>query len=237
MHCINIMSTLDVHIFGVREREHMLEATAVKLGIDKAHIHYDDRPDGGCVMYTAKKAWLADIPNEITHRVVLQDDVEACNGAIEIWQEIVNTHPDAIFSLCPFQYPRKQVELDNLLTPYLEANTMSACGIIMPVKYIKPCFDWIDKHHPDAKEDDFYIERWAEVHSVRRLTTIPATVQHIGDKSVYTPTAPIRRTAYYEENPKVDWDNHMIGILPHREWFFSNHGKQYTTGGEVKYVS
>ena len=68
MHCINIMSTLDVHIFGVRERKHMLEATAVKLGIDKAHIHYDDRPNGGSVMYTAKKAWLADIPNEITRQ-------------------------------------------------------------------------------------------------------------------------------------------------------------------------
>ena len=114
---------------------------------------------------------------------------------------------------------------------------MSACGIIMPVKYIKPCFDWIDERYPDAKEDDFYIERWAEVHGVRKLTTIPATVQHIGDKSVYNPTAPIRRTAYYEESPKVDWGNHMIGVLPHREWFFSNHGKQYTTGGEVKYVS
>ena len=231
------MNKIDMRIFGVYSREEMIQATAHKLVLSEDHIYHDDRPNGGSVMYTAKKAWLSSIPDSITHRVVLSDDVEVCNGFTEICTQMVNAHPDDVITLFPYQFMHRQLGLEKLLTPYVVSNTLSACGIIMPAKYIKPCFDWIDKHYPDAQDDDYYIQLWATANNIRMLTTIPATLQHIGDDSIFNPQAPIRRTDYYEQNPVADWESPMAAVIPAKEWFFSNHGKRLNIGGDIRYVS
>lgn len=232
-----MMNKIDIRIFGVYSREEMIQATAHKLVLSEDHIYHDDRPNGGSVMYTAKKAWLSSIPDSITHRVVLSDDVEVCNGFTEICTQMVNAHPDDVITLFPYQFMHRQLGLEKLLTPYVVSNTLSACGIIMPAKYIKPCFDWIDKHYPDAQDDDYYIQLWATANNIRMLTTTPATLQHIGDDSIFNPQAPIRRTDYYEQNPVADWESPMAAVIPAKEWFFSNHGKRLNIGGDIRYVS
>lgn len=232
-----MMNKIDIHIFGVHSREEMIRATAQKLSLSEDHVHYGDRPNGGSVMYTAKKAWLAEIPDGVTHRVVLADDTQVCNGFSEICTQMANAHYDDIISLFPFEYMYRQPGLDRLLTPYVATDTLSGAGIIMPVKCIKPCFDWIDNHYPNAKEDDYHIQLWAIANGVRMLTTIPATLQHIGDDSIFNPQAPIRRTDWYEQNPVADWGCSMIAVIPAKEWFFSNHGKRPDIGGDIRYVS
>ena len=232
-----MMNKIDIRIFGVHSRESMILATAQKLSLSEDHVHYDDRPNGGSVMYTAKKAWLAEIPDGVTHRVVLSDDVEVCNGFAEICTQMVNAHPDDVITLFPYPFMYRQPGLERLLTPYVLSNTLSGCGIIMPVKYIIPCFEWIDEHYINPQEDDYHIQRWAIANSIQMLTTIPAILQHIGDDSIFNPQAPIRRTDYYEENPIADWNSSIVAVIPVKEWFFYNHGKRLDIGGNIQYVS
>lgn len=52
---------IDIHVYGVHERDNMITTTKTKLNLSDEHIHYDDRPGGGLMMYTAKKAWLAPV--------------------------------------------------------------------------------------------------------------------------------------------------------------------------------
>jgi hypothetical protein len=78
------MINFDIHIYGVHERDDMINSTAEKLGLGCKNIHYDDREERGLMMYTAKKAWLAPIPEGITHRIALADDVEVCDNFKEI---------------------------------------------------------------------------------------------------------------------------------------------------------
>lgn len=232
-----MMNKIDIHIFGVHSREEMIQATAGKLSLPEDQIHYDDRPDGGSVMYTAKKAWLAEIPDSVTHLVVLSDDVEVCDGFAEICTQMVNAHPDDVITLFPYPFMHRQPGLEKLLTPYVVSDTLNGCGIIMPTKYIGRCFEWIDEHYINPKEDDYHIQLWAATNGIRMLTTIPATLQHIGDDSIFNPQAPIRRTDYYEQNPIADWNSTMVAVIPVREWFFSNHSKGLDIGGNIRYVS
>ncbi len=219
---------LDVHIYGLHERDNTLVSLAKKLKVKAANIHYDDRSKeerGGC-LYAAKRAWLAGVPKNVTHRLVLPDDVDVCDGFIDICYKIIETHPDKVISLFPFDFMRKTDGVDEINTPYFVARHLTGAGIIMPIKYIKPCFDYIDLccKFSDNSPDDEAIQEWLDLNNIPIITTIPAILQHIGDNSIVTKNAPIRRTVYFEEKPVANWNCKQYAKISEIEWFFSNHG-------------
>lgn len=231
------MGKIDIHVYGVHERDDMIAATVTKLGLSYDNVHYDDRPERGLMMYTAKKAWLAPIPNGVTHRVALADDVEVCDGFLEICEQIIETHPDAVVSLFPYEFMKRIPAIENADTPYFKCNVLSGCAIIMPVKYIEPCFDYVKAVFDDNCADDEGIQAYAESRGLLMLTTVPATIQHIGDDSVAFPGRFVRRTVYYDVAPKVDWSNPTVMQYVEKEWFFSNHGKRRSDSiGIVKQI-
>lgn len=208
-------------IYGVIQRIDTIKSIAKKLNISNDNIFLDDRQNGGDVLYTAKKAYLSDA-GDATHLVVFQDDVELCNDFINICEQIIAAHPDKIVSLFPFDYQMYSGQYENIGTPYLSVNTMSGCGVIMPIQYIKPCFDYIKSEFNDEIEDDMGIKKWAEHAGVDIITTIPAIIQHIGDKSILNKYRPIQRTYYFEKDPIADWSNQNVWKRPKiKEKFFS----------------
>lgn len=208
-------------IYGVIQRIDTINEIAKKLNIDDNNIFLDDRPNGGNALYTAKKAYLSDT-GDATHLVVFQDDVELCNDFINICEKIIATHSDKIVSLFPFDYQMYSDQYENIGTPYLSVDIMSGCGVIMPVQYIKPCFDYIKTEFNDEIEDDMGIKKWAEYAGVDIITTIPAIIQHIGDKSILNKYRPIQRTYYFEKDPIADWSNQNVWKRPKiKEQFFS----------------
>lgn len=203
------MCKLVVKIYGVESRRTCIDSIVEKLSIPEDCIFIDDRPNGGDVMYTAKKAWLSD-HGDATHALILQDDIEVCDGFLDICKTIIDTHPDKIVSLFPFQFLRKDERLNNISTPYVATFGLSGQGIIMPVEYIKPCFDYIKIVYNDDVADDTGIASWAFSTRTDIITTIPAILQHIGDISALDENRPIRRTVYYDPNPVADWTNEEI---------------------------
>lgn len=228
---------IDIHIYGVHARDDMIAATATKLGLESDYIHYDDRPNGGLTIYTAKKAWLAPVPNGVTHRISLADDVEVCDGFIDIAKEIALAHPRSIVSFFPYNFMARNHEIEGLDTPYLIAHTLSGCAIMMPVKYIDPCFAYVKQRYNDTCDDDWGIQQWAKSASIEILTTVPACVQHIGDESIANKGCFIRRTVYYEKKPVANWKTKKVMEYKLKEWFFSNHGKPSQTKGVLLDVS
>ena len=203
------MNKLVVKIYGVESRRSCIDSIVNQLSIPEDHIFIDDRPNGGDVMYTAKKAWLSD-HGDATHVLVLQDDIELCDGFLDICSTIVETHPDKIISLFPFQFLREEERLKHITTPYIATFCISGQGIIMPVEYVKPCFDHIKSVYDDNIADDTGIGSWAYNRRIDIVTTIPAILQHIGDISALDSNRPVRRTVYYDSNPVADWDNKKI---------------------------
>lgn len=200
-------------IYGMHSRDEMIYNLQNQLDIKDSDVYYDDRPNGGLALYTAKKAWLSPIEPGETHRVVFPDDVEVCDNFKSICEQITTTHPDKIISLFCFEGITENSRFNNLSTPYLESKFVIGIGLIIPVEYIKPCFDWIKKTYDDNIADDIGIQHWAKYNNVKVITTIPSLVQHLGDDSILTPNMPIRRSKYFEKNPSGDWANTEISQI------------------------
>jgi len=226
--------SIDIQIYGVHDRDFMIYPLREKLNLDESCVHYDDRPNGGITLYTAKKAWLAPIPNGVTHRVALADDIEVCNNFGEIVTQMTVTHPLDIISLFPYEFMKKNPEVENVDTPYFKAHSLFGAAIVMPVVYIEPCFRYIKEKFNDNIPDDDGILDWALRNQVRVLTTIPATVQHIGDESVLCPGRSIRRTEYFTPAPEANWGNKKVMSYSRQEWFFSNKGRPRKNKGVLK---
>lgn len=228
--------SIDVHIYGVHARDDMIAATVGKLGLDASCVHYDDRPDGGLMMYTAKKAWLSPVPKGVTHRIALADDAEVCDGFLDIAAKIAEAHPDAIISFFPYEFMERNPQIEGCDTPYFLAHVLSAVSIMMPVEFIQPCFDYVWEKHRDNCTDDGGIHEWANATGKQILTTIPALVQHIGDESIYNKGCFIRRTVYYDPQPAANWASQKVMEYRVREWFFANHGKPNRLKGGLHVV-
>ncbi len=210
---------VDIKVYGVHSRDENIMKIKQSIGLKDDDIFYDDRPNGGLALYTAKKAWFAPIPDNVTHRLVLPDDVEVCNDFWNLCEKITSMHPDAIFSLYP-PMSEKKLRMKNTHTPYMKANGLAGIGVIMPVKYIDECFDFIKRTFNDEIEDDYAMDRFAVSRKIPVLTTVPALLQHIGDDSILTPGIMIRRTVYYDPNPQADWDCKDIGTMSGPDWFY-----------------
>ena len=77
-----------IKIIGVHQRNEMIAAMNEELQLPDSDIIYDERPEGGDVFPVAKQAWLAPYAEGETHRVVLNDDLEVCEGFREICEHI-----------------------------------------------------------------------------------------------------------------------------------------------------
>lgn len=198
---------VDVKIMAVKPRRKIVLSMLEKLGLSEEEtVIYDDRPHGGGTLYTCRKCWEAPVPEGVTHRLVLQDDVLLCDNFLEIMNRIVNTHPEFIFTL---YCPRLRFEDAIPNSPYIiikGCNTWGP-GNMMPVSYIKPIFDFVDAElGHDFPFDDGIYSWWAQREKVYIASTIPSTVQHL---------CPTESTLGYNNKSKVSkvWaGNDLSGV-------------------------
>ena len=167
----------DVRIMASPKRRAYVKGMLRQLGVDESIVTYDDRPQGGGAMYTARKTWLFPFGSGVTHRCVLQDDLEVAPGFLEAIGRIVGAYPEAIFTLfCP------KIDLARLEArgPYCRIDGHGVWGqaVIIPKEHIAPLFAWIDRINPAFPHDDTAIGQYAELHDIPVMTTIPGLVQH-----------------------------------------------------------
>ena len=160
--------SISYHIYGCRSN---IEDTATLLGID--NIHKDEHPSGD-PFSIAKQTWLS--PTDSTHKCVLEDDVEICDGFKEICEKMVSRYPLAIFSLFPLQFLKRNPRTDKLISkdPYIRASNISACALIIPVQYIEDIFS-----QPE-RDVEALVMNYVVANKIDFYTTLPAIVQHIG---------------------------------------------------------
>lgn len=194
----------DVRIMAVKPRRNMVLKMCEKLGYAESEcVIYDDRPNGGGTYYTCKKAWRSPMPEEVTHRVVLQDDLLLCNDFMRIINRMVNAHPESIFTLfCP------RVRFEDRLpeSPYLVVRGYNTWGqgIILPKQYIEQIIEFSERElGTDFQWDDGQYAWWAKENGIPIMTTIPSTVQHL---------CPTESTLGYNNKNKVSkvWQGENI---------------------------
>lgn len=203
---------LDVRIMASPKREAITKNLANILSLGPEQITWDDRPEGGDAMYTARKTWLHPMPENATHRLVIQDDVIPCDNFINICEQIVQAHPQAVFALTTFVYSIfAQTDQD---TPYFPVTTLfPACAIILPKEYIKSWIKWCDDgNHPEvALHDSHMIRLWCKENNIQVLSTIPQIADHRDDETilpyVYNTT---RKSCMFTQHPEANWGSKKI---------------------------
>lgn len=210
------MNKVDIKIMAVKPRRKMVLSMCEKLGLSEEDcVIYDDRPYGGGTLYTCRKCWESPVPEDATHRLVLQDDVLLCDNFVEIMNEIVNTHPEFIFTLfCP----RLRLEDAVSNSPYIiikGCNTWGP-GNMMPVSYIKPLFEFVDAElGKDFLFDDGIYSWWAKREGIYIASTIPSTVQHLCPTSStlgYNNKNKVSKVWIGEDLSCVNWKSNFVGF-------------------------
>lgn len=167
----------DIKIMGSPKRAENIEKMKAFLGLSDADVFLDDRPEGGSAMYTARKTWALPFEEGVTHRCVLQDDLQICDGFRDSIQRIVNARPDCIIGL----YTSRNISGLGTDSPYVEAVGGGIWGqaIIIPKNIIPKIFDWVDGINPNYPHDDAAISEYARIHGVKVLITRWSLVQHL----------------------------------------------------------
>lgn len=185
---------VDVRIMAVKARKKNVKALLKALNLDEDAVTWDDRPEGGDALYTARKAWLSPWPKGCTHRVVLADDARVCKGFTGIVKKLAEICPDDIFTLF---HPSGLVEGGPIAR--VCSKMAFGVGIMLPRALIKPIFEF-----PIRKEDDMSVTFYACGHGLQVLTPMPSIVQHLDEGSLLGNAGGIVSKSFVDE-PDMDW--------------------------------
>lgn len=213
---------VDIKIVASRQRQEMVENLRDTLELTDQDVFYDESSETGNPYLPVKQTWLLPHADGVTHRFVLNDDVQVCSGFKQIIEQMAQSHPDCAFSLFTMAFDGESYNdfISGLESPYIRHDwSMWGCAILLPIDLVEECFNYIDSVFGTDALESHGILSFLKHKQIPVLSTIPVTVQHIGDDSLYDSSLPIRRTTRFEENPTTDWTSTKIENPPSLEWF------------------
>lgn len=203
--------SVDIRIMASPRRYQNVSKLLDDLNLPEQAVTLDDRPNGGDAMYTARKAWSHPFTKDITHRCVIQDDVEVCENFIDIIKQIALVQPCSVISLINFITPRHYPSKNG--TPYYQTTSLSGVAIMAPIDIIKPFFEWCDKNqdHMFRQHDDLMITEYCRTHYINMLTVYPNIVQHLDGESLLPTKHSFPRVSLsYDRHATANWTNRSI---------------------------
>lgn len=236
----------DIKIYGTHQRDFLIKPLQNSLNLSDEDIVYDDRPNGGLVIHTFEMAFKQPIPQDVTHRLCIPDDMIVCNNFHSIINRMINAQPDKIICLFSYSFHEHEDLYEPIDNPYIRNNgIVPGNGIILPVQYITPFFDWVHEGFGekfDEAREEWCLNRWANWNHIQIINTIPCTVQHIGDD--YGTTLPYntgkknRKTGFYMEDIPLDinWDCTEVADYPNYEYDFLKRVRQDILRGKGKFL-
>lgn len=213
---------IDIKIYGIHERDFLIDELKKSLDLKDDDICYDDRLERGSCLYTLAKACTAPTEEGITHRLVMPDDMIVCNDFKIILNKIIHAHPDKVVNLFPFRYDMYSIKARKLTTPYIKSlGGVAGNGIIFPIEYLDVMVDWWKSNYKDTyhtMRSEEALIGFLKIFMIPVIVTIPSIVQHIGDDygSYINKKAHNRKTVYFKRNclEGFDWDSKEIVIFP-----------------------
>lgn len=130
--------------------------------------------------WNAKRCWTHALTTDSTHHLLLQDDVEVCDGFVEGLPQIVAGFPDDVISL--FAMPRKG--FSGMDCRWGEAEGTWGCAVVMPKALIWEFLQWEQENiKPEFKHDDSRVSLWCCNTKRTVKVPFPNPVNHLDMKS------------------------------------------------------
>lgn len=239
------MDQLDIKIYGIHERDFLIDKLKENLNLCDDDIIYDDRPGGGLVLYTLEKALRAPADKNVTHRCVLPDDMICCDNFKLILNKIIKTHPDKVVCLFPYNFHIHESEYIPLSSPYIKNNgLLCGNGLIFPKKIIDPCFKTLHErfaNNYDTLREECVLMWYFKKFHIQVINIIPSPVQHIGDDyGSYLPyeVTENRKTGFFKQDclTGIDWENKEILDFPNYDYSYEARIRDYIRFGKGKFI-
>ena len=208
------MNKIKIRIMGVPRLQNNINKLVEELGLEESDVFYA-HPEVCNPYLTSKSAFTASVKKNITHIIVLQDDVEVCDNFAENALKVINEFPDSVISFfnCLYKYPSNTRNYFY----FKKADLFTGQALCIPVKYIKDMFEWCDENADGTwigQEDDTSIRKYAEAHDIPLVGTLVSLVQHkgifsssIGNKKAIR----IISANYRKDLPnKIDWSKNNL---------------------------
>lgn len=115
---------VDIKIVASRKRQDMAENLRDVFELTDTDIVYDESEETGNPYKSVKQTWLLPHEDGVTHRVVLNDDVQVCSGFKQIIEQMTQSHSDCVFSLFTMSFDSESYDdfISGLESPYINHN-------------------------------------------------------------------------------------------------------------------
>lgn len=169
----------DIKIMGCEKRFQNIMNEVFLLNLDIVHdVFIDDRRSGGDALYTAYKTWVLPHKEEITHRLVLQDDVLPNKDLLAIANKLCNLYPNAVISLYSSRKDCMKSKSENLLVE-VERGGVTGQAILAPIDLPQKAFNWALSINDKFPHDDVAISEYARTNCIPIYLTKYSFVQHL----------------------------------------------------------
>lgn len=170
----------DIKIMGVPKRMMNVVRLCTKLGLTIGDTAIDEKLSGN-PFKTSRRAFTQPFAYGTTHRCVLQDDVDVCEGFDELVNTLVNLFPDAMFSL----YSRKRdgADIPDGSIVRTGGRIWGQC-VIIPKNYIDGIYEKYDSGYDGYIHDDGFYCGYAKWKKIPVLTTYPCAVRLLDEDSL-----------------------------------------------------
>ena len=138
------------------------------------------------VWQTAKRSWLSAFNTNSTHHLVVQDDIEVCNGFMADLPHVISALPDKPIYLFTTRNSVLEAAQNKDSHWVRQYGALSGCGVILPKWMIKEWFEWLPTVIPDDWEpnvDDSRLALFLLSRKESAWITIPTLVEHLGASS------------------------------------------------------
>lgn len=167
-------------------RAAMLAALLTRIGGD-VDAPGDPEPDGQPNPWRCYRHTLQTTPPGATHRVVLQDDVEVCDGFRPAVEAAIAAQPARLLALFvggrPVEHALALYRASDKGHSWAELRPDRWCpavALCWPVEMIEPFLHYVEMQRWPAgfRADDEMIGRWLRTQGQGALATVPSLVEH-----------------------------------------------------------
>jgi len=210
------------------DRRKWVQAMLNQLRVESPNIPValiEDTDHEGC-WPTYRRALEA--AGDVSHHLVLQDDVGLCRDFIESVKEVIWARPNDLITL--YTNAASVLMARDRGESWIEKS--GACGpsVIWPKYLIAEFLQWQDRHiNPDFEFDTVRVSMWLLKTSNRVFATVPSLTEHLGyDSSTLGLNSPTKVATWYIGDDRsaltIDWSRGLSSPTKdttqlHQEWW------------------
>lgn len=172
------IKSFDIRIIARPSRRNNVLKLLSQLNLNEDIIIYSNENEDA--FDVIRRAWLSPMSPNVTHRLVLQDDIIICDNFINIVNDIINTVPDktlSLFNMVPSSFVRDRK------CNYRQCDCLLNQAIVIPKTIVLNYLDWTDKHYNDTSHNILSLTTYCRRAGIDMYTTIPSLVQYVGDEA------------------------------------------------------